>query len=405
MLTSDLLRVRARKKTVTPQYLDPTSPSALEKAGQLTSIFEAHEGDPRAMIDDEVEEAIGHGTDFLIWRGLAKLLYDRSEFETVAEAPPVELRRAVFEASARLGPVTTPELRQQVLAEAAAALEVTPEAVDAGLYADLSDRQRLTSYKKIGAEALLHRYNLALAQAVLYKATRLEVTLRDEDPNRLRYLFQSLKFFRLMHRTWRSEEGWHIEVDGPASLFKKNRKYGLQMATFLPALALCEDWTLVAELDWQKDRTHEMTLTSDDGLVSHYQARGQWVSDEEKHFEARFAELDTGEWELERRGTLLELDAGEVLIPDYVLKHADGRVVFVEIIGFWRRSYLERRIEMLDELEGVPLVLVVSEKLNTARARLEDVPPAVVFFKTVILTKKVLAAAEHISAQADDDAT
>ena len=114
MLTSDLLRVAVRKQKVKPRYLDAEDARATEKAEQLTEIFEGHVEKTRGEIDDEVEGAIGHGTDFLIWRGLAKLLYDRSTFETVAEADPVDIRRAVFEASAEIGPVTNEEKRQEV---------------------------------------------------------------------------------------------------------------------------------------------------------------------------------------------------------------------------------------------------------------------------------------------------
>lgn len=399
MLTSDLLRVRTHKLTVIPRYLDPERPQAKEKAEQLVEIFEGNPDGARGDIDACVEEAIGHGTDFLIWRGLAKLLYDRCEFQTVAEADPVEIRRALFEASNELGPVVDDEVRQSVLAAAATKLQITPEGCEQGLYADLDENQRLLSYKKLTAESLLHRYNLALAQAVLYKSTRLEVKLLNDDPNVLRYLFQSLKFFGLMHRAWRIEGGYKLEIDGPASLFSKSRKYGLQMALFLPALLLAERWEVLAELDWVKGKVHTFKLTPEQGLVSHYKARGQWISDEEKMFEERFAALsekhgDKWRWSLERKGTIVELEAGEVLIPDYVLTHESGAQAYIEIVGFWRKSYLERRIAFMNNLQDVPLILVVGEQLKSDRGKLAALSPQIVFFKTVILVDKVIAAAQ-----------
>lgn len=395
MLTSDLLRVKVSRKKgeVSPRYLDPELEVAQQKAQLLTDTFASNQDEPRGVIEDAVEQAIGHGTDFLIWRGLAKLLYDRSTFETVAEAEPIEIRRAVFEANATLGPVVDDSSRERVLAFAAEQLSISPGGCEAGLYADLSARQRLTTYKKIAPQALLHRYNLALAQAVLYKATQLDITLGEQDANLLRYLFQSLKFFGLMHRAYHTAQGWRVEVDGPASLFSKSRKYGLQMAKFLPALVLCEEWTCVATLDWSKGSEHVLRLSHEDGLVSHYSARGQWISDEEKMFEDRFERTETP-WSLKRQGTLHELDEGEVLISDYVLAHPDGRVVFVEVVGFWRKAYLERRIALMQALKGVPIVLVVSEKLKSGREKLEDVPAQVIFFKSVIVVSKVLEAAE-----------
>lgn len=397
MLTADLLRVKKTKGSLEPLYLQTDGAEARSRAEALCSIFEKHRGGKKGALDAEVEAAIGHGTDFLVWRGLAKLLYDRSTFETVSAVDPVELRRSVWEESTRAG-VFDEASRESVLKSVASQLEVGIEEVEEGLYADLDSEQRLVEFEPLSASQLLDRYNLALAQAVLYRATRLEVMLAEPDPNKLRYLFQILKFHRLMHRVRRRGKGWMIEIDGPASLFSKSRKYGLQMALFLPALVLADRWELVATVDFDGDgKERAFELTPDDGLVSHYRAKGQWVAEEERWFEERFEQLESG-WDLTREGAVIDLENGEVLVPDYRLVSPDGEEVFVEIVGFWRRAYLERRIEMLDEVD-VPLVLVVAERLKTDKKRLEQGRPEVFFFKGVILADKVLEAAERALAR------
>jgi predicted nuclease of restriction endonuclease-like RecB superfamily len=394
MLTSDLVRTETRGNRVEPLYLDPDSSKAHRKAEALTSIFESHRDEPRGAIEDRVDAVVGHGTDYKIWRGLAKLLYDRSEFETVAAAEPEEIRREAFERAAD-GDIEADGWRREVVDHVADSLEIEPDEVEAGLYADLDERQRLVEYDPIDPQDLLHRYNLALAQAVLYKATKLEIELGETNPNMLRYLFQALKFNRLMHRVRREEGGYRLVVDGPASLFERNRKYGMHMATFLPALVLADDWRLRAELDWEDQRC-EFRLSDEKGLVSHYEAQGQWKADEEKRFEEKFESTET-DWEFERRGTILELDDNVVIVPDYVLSHPDGREVYLEIVGFWRLSYLERRIDLLVREQEIPLILAVSDRLHAGREDLEDSPAEVFFFKTVILVDKVLEAAERAS--------
>lgn len=395
MLTSDLLRTRIREGRVRPLYLDVTEDEAQARATRLVEIFRQHRGGPREPIEDAVTAVVGHGTDYLVWRGLAKLLFDRSEFETVSAVDPVEIRRGVFDVAAREGPIDGPEARQAVFETVAEQLELAPEEVEEGLYADLEERQQLTSFDDIEPSELLERYNVALAQAVLYKAVRLQIELRSGDPNELRYLFQLLKFNRLMHRASRVDGAYLIDVDGPASLFSRSRKYGIRMARFLPALLLLDDWSLHADLDWDDDE-RSFELDSEDGLVSHYKAKGQWVAEEERYFEERFDDHDT-DWSLERQARIVDLPDNEVLVTDYVMRSEDGREVWLEIVGFWRLAYLERRIEMLSEVD-VPLVLVVSERLKTGRAELDAAPPEVVFFKSVILTNKVVAAAEAVSA-------
>lgn len=411
MLTNDLMRVRIHKEIVRPQFLDTSDEVAQSKAHHLVELFEGHMDQTRESLERKVDEAIGYGTDFVIWRGLAKLLYDRTDFETVAQADPVDIRRAVFEASSAHGPVVDADSRARVLEHAARALEIEPEACEQGLYADLRASQRMTAYKPIDPMGLLNRYNLALAQAVLYRATSLSILLKDHDPNHLRYLFQALKFHGLMHRAWKVEGGYQLQIDGPASLFSQSRKYGLQMAKFLPALVLMDNWSLTAQLTWERDKYYTMELTPESGLVSHYQARGQWVSDVEEQFEARFERLKakalkvnkkTGKpkepwpWSLQRKASILELDEGQVLIPDYVLSHDSGQDICIEIVGFWRKAYLQRRLQWLTQHTDPPLILVVGQQLRADKEALDALPSRVVFFKSVVLVKQVLEQAQHI---------
>ncbi len=404
MLTSDLVRVRVRKGRVEPMYLDETSADALERAGALIHLFEEGlaAGWELGFLDESVEEMVGHGTDFLLWRGLAKLLYDRSGFEVRAVCDPVALRRAVFERAAAMAyqySVDESDERTAVLEAVAGELGVDSGGIAGSLYADLEARQVMVSFKSLTASELLERYNVALAQAVLFRATRLVITLDAVDSNKLRYLFSAMKFHGLMHSARRTTKkktmgNYEVVIDGPASLFRQNRKYGLQMATFLPALCNLEGWQLRAELqEDSKNRGAELLLSSETGLKSHYKMRGQWVSKEEKRFEERFTTVET-DWTLKRQGTALDLADNEVLVSDYVLKSPDGRQVYVEIVGFWRLAYLERRIAMLKSLKK-PLVLVVSERLKADREVFKGGGPQVVFFKGVILVDKVLEAAER----------
>lgn len=401
MLTTDLVRTRISEGRVIPEYLDPDQTDALKKAESLVELFSKalEEGAARGEVETAVDRIVGYGTDFRIWRGLAKLLYDRSEFETRAPVDPADIRRTVFQRAAQSEGRRGDEWRRGILKEAARELEIEPDEVESGLYADLDERERLEAFEALEPRALLHRYNLALAQAVLYRATRLEIELRDLRPNALRYLFQSLKFNRLMHRVRRTDEGYQLTVDGPASLFNRSRKYGIHMAKFLPALVHLEDWRLRARLDWE-DEERSFEVSSETGLVSHYSARGQWKADEEKHFETRFDEIDP-DWNLERRGTILDLGDNEVIIPDYVVSHPDGREAYLEIIGFWRLSYLRRRIDALADREGLPLILAVSERLKAGRETLEGSPASVFFFKSVILVDNVVDAAEDVALPAD----
>ena len=57
------------------------------------------------------------------------------------------------------------------------------------------------------------------------------------------------------------------------------------------------------------------------------------------------------------------MQAGEVLIfPDFALRHrGDGRLWFVEIVGFWTPDYVKRKLALLRAAELTNLVLCIDE--------------------------------------------
>ncbi len=407
MLTSDLLRARVVKGEVRPVYLDVDDPAHHVLASVLIGLFAAHIGRTRGDLDDALAEHVGEGTDYLLHRGIAKLLTDRATFEVNAPCDPVVLRRRVFEISAEHHPValqadphTIVVTRDAVLARAASELGLTPEAAEAALYADLEREHVLRAFDPLAPDALLHRYNLALAQAVLLRASRLTLTIASGDPARYRQLFRFIKFYRLMHSVaGNRRDGYTLTLDGPLSLFQLSGKYGVQMASFLPALLLCDGWALHAELVWSKQRrAASFRLDPSRGLRSHYPDRGVYVTDEERFFVERF-EAATTPWTLERRPEIVDLDGRGVLIPDFVIRHRDdGREALLEIVGFWRKGYLEARTELLREHGPRNLILAVSTRLRGSEEALGELPGEVLFFRDIVPVKDVLERVERIAA-------
>ena len=252
----------------------------------------------------------------LAHRGLAKILEDRAEFEVVADVLPESVREKVFTAAAEhrkalrdSGQARSPFRRDAVLEEVARSLEIGTDQVAAALFADLRDENRLLSFDQaIDAQRLLDRYNVALAQSVLLRSVLIEVEVRNEKPARYRQLFRHLKFHRLLYRVEGSmREGYKIHIDGPLSLFSATNKYGLQMALFLPALLLCSDFRLDAEVRWGPKRDpRTFHLESNNGLVSHYADTGTFVPAEMGAFVDRFRQVAPA-WELSEAAEVVEL--------------------------------------------------------------------------------------------------
>ena len=382
MLTGNLVRVRYSKSKVIPMYLDPTNPDLLETAENLLLIFRDGVGRSRGELEEEIQTLLGEGPPLsnIAQQGLAKVLEDRAEFEVVSEAHPEELRRVVFTLAAeqrrslRSAGYRAPFRRDKALAEAAEQLKLTPDQVAAGLFADLKDENRMLGFDDLSPERLIQRYNVALAQAVLLKATLVTIRLRQEPPDRLRRLFRRLKFHRLLHRVEGSPAQGHvIQIDGPMSLFTSTTKYGLQLALMLPAILQCREFELEAELRWgPKREPRSFNLSHRDGLVSHYRDADSYVPAEVRGFEERFRQI-APRWDLAESSDLFELGGEGVWVPDYRLTHRDdGRTVFVEVVGFWKTAALERLLRTLPR-HGPPLwLLSVKEKLKVDQANGPD---------------------------------
>jgi predicted nuclease of restriction endonuclease-like RecB superfamily len=411
MLTGNLVRVRYARNRIVPVYLDPTEVRWQLAAEQLLALFRGQEGRTRGELEEDVAETFGGDAAQLVYRGLAKLLEDRCEFEVVSGQPPEKVREVVFSLAARQRTQTRSGIRQNseeengilansatlasafdrpaVLNQAAAELGMPPDAVEQSLFADLKSEQRLTRFKDTTAERLLHRYNVALAQAVLMRSIQVRVIIRGEKPARMRQLLRLVKFHRLICDITRSDAGCRMVLDGPLSLFTATQKYGLQLALFLPTVLLCRDFELDADLRWGAQRKPKtFTLSPKDGLVSHARDTGTYVPPELAMFVELFRKR-VEDWEISEETDIYPLGDG-FWVPDYRLTHrASGKTVLLEVLGFWRRASAEKHLKCLRQHASIPFLLAVSDQLHIEDAALEGLPSGVHRFRQMPLPDEV----------------
>jgi predicted nuclease of restriction endonuclease-like RecB superfamily len=389
MLTGSLVRVRYVRQRIIPVYAKVQDPANLALAEQLLDIFRGQDGRTRGELEDDITAAFGDAPLSFLQQGLAKLLEDRCEFEVVSGHPPDKLRERVFRAAAAAR-AAGPFDRDAVLAEAATELELTPAEVEAGLFADLKSEQRLVRFKDITPERLLQRYNVALAQAILLRAVGVIVEVRREPPAKLRRLFRLIKFHRLVCDVEPAgPDGYRLKLDGPLSLFAATQKYGLQLALFLPAVLSCRDWELKAELRWGPERKpKQFTLSPADELVSHLPEHGTYVPPELAMFAEQFRKKAV-DWRLVEASDVLPLGPS-FWVPDFRLEHvASGKALYLEVLGFWRKSSAEAHLRRLSEHAGEPFLVAVSDQLRIDDAELEGLPAEVVRFRAMPLPDEV----------------
>src|SRR4030095_12873298 len=84
-----------------------------------------------------------------------------------------------------------------------------------------------------------------------------------------------------------------------------------------------------------------------------------------------------GPWTARPAQELVDLPGAGVLVPDLELCHRDGkRRVLLEVLGFWSRDAVWRRIELAPQLK-TPMIFAVGKQLRVSEAALpEDLPAA-----------------------------
>ena len=400
MLPTDLLINRQNGEEIIPKRL-PINDRMCAIAIQLIACFQQSIGKTQGEVDRKLSDLEGDSPDYRLKRGLAHILKSNfSTFEIVSPLEPKQLRHRVFALAAKSIPSHTAS--QETLETLSNLLsqelnqEVLSSQIQVGLYADLPENRILTQFEDPAPEALLHRYNLSQVQGIFYKASQMTLNAHRNVPGEYKLLFRYLKLFQLMtYIEGDADHGFTITVDGPTSLFKPSTRYGLAIAKLIPALLHVTKWSLKATLQMRDPHTGtyhtgRFSLQDNCGLVTHYPPGKPYDSMLEESFANRWESLKT-DWILEREVNLIPIP-GSVMIPDFRLIHPDGRDYLLEIVGYWRPEYLQKKFAQVRRAECDNLILAISERLNLEKAgvKVDNLPAKVIWFKDKLSPKAVL---------------
>lgn len=408
MLTGDLVRPRLyhRNGQLYVRALNVADATWRQTAQDLITLCQSHLGQTQAAWSAAVEEYEGSRVDYLVVRGLAKVLSDSATFTQIeTPVPPPDVRAALF-ARGPVFPVADllhPQTRDEVVVETGTALGLDAFSMEETLYADRPAAYVMTSPGPAWtADDLIARYNLELARAALYWSDGMRVHLYDTFKDFWRYL----KLFKLMF--WatplgeKPDAGYDVQLDGPISPFvKATTRYGRQLAAFLPALFLCQRWRMWANVRLpQAKQPLVYHLNHTIPFTTHFKGSGAFDSRMEADFAADFAAKfgdQRGQWLLTREDEVILL-GDTVMIPDFAFTHKkDGRRALLEIVGFWHPDYLERKIAKVRAAHRRDLILLVYEGVNLTDETLRDVPAEVLYFKNKPVLKDVMTMVERIA--------
>ncbi len=356
MLPSELLTVVHWRDSISPKYskLDWRSVSAAEA---VISVYAGGVGLKRGEIRESITDLENVYGGFKFVRGLAELVERSCVFTSTPAVNPLEARHTLFQEASRRGYPTSPEDRRLILEEAASHLNVSTEQLEASMYADLDSEMTLQSAPKISPLELLKEYNLSLTQTLLFHATEMTFTASGNWQR----IFRSIKYHGLMYMAAKRGEQFTVRLDGPTSLFKLTRRYGTALAKTLPEILLGKPWRIEAKI-LRANRLLNFTLESGrhGWLLPEKAAEEKYDSAVEEEFAAQFKSLGTA-WSVKREAEPVEAGSS-IMIPDFTFQ-LGGTSVLMEVVGFWTRDYLSRKLEKLREVRGTPFIVAVDEEL------------------------------------------
>lgn len=386
MLTSDLAINFKRQGKIFPRLIKTDNADYLADAENLIAIFEDYLNKTRGELENELNEYVGTGTNYRILRGLIKLLTDRCEFEITSIAEPSEIRQKVFLEARKFQPVLPDSIeKEQVLEKVAEEFHTDSDTLFATLYADLPEQQNLISFDEMSSNDFLDRYNLAQAQALLYKCVEMKISVLPSDTANYRAIFGAIKYFGLIHSiSGDAKKGYEITITGAASLFHRSQKYGIQMAVFLPALLLTKDWEMSAEIHDKKYGNAIYELSSEqDELSSCYFDEPEFENPLFEKLKEDWEKSST-EWNLNENKEVIDLGK-TAFIPDFVLTSPDKKKkVYLDILGFWTPKILKKRLAQFEGTNFKNFILAASNELRGTREEENSTNENIVFFKSVI---------------------
>ena len=402
MLTSDLVRVRRRGETLEVIRLNKAARErAKEMATQYIAIAKSHIGKTRGELDEAMGAIEVHARDRKVGGGLRKLIADRCELEIEEGTDPLELRQEVFTRASAARKALAPGQRfepGEVLADVARKREVEQAELERLLYVDLRSAHRLLRFESLSASALLELYELGQAQAVLLRAVRMVARVQCSSPGAYRAIFRKLKFLRLLHviepitedAKWAG--GYCITIDGPYSLFRSVSKYGLKLAQVLPLLRACDRWAIEAQVRWGKERKELSFATCNDDDHRAGPSDAAPLPDEVAGLLAKFGERHKAEktsWLARSSSDILELPGVGLCVPDLIFEHSEtGVCIYLEVMGFWSRDAVWKRVELVERGLPYQIVFAVSSRLRVSEAGLDaDLPSSLYVYKGAMSPK------------------
>ncbi len=389
MLPADLLLVTSRSDgRAAPRYLTGRDEPWVRV---VMDRFDAYVGRTVGDRDSELPARVRavareHGVSIRGADGVAHVLGRRYSSRVDASQLPARVRAIAFEEAARDDAFD----RDAALARASERLQMGRAEIARVLFADRPERRLIVAPPASwSAGEAIEAYNLALVQGLLLRSERVVVDVREH----VRAVVRFAKLSGLLCTYALGPDGTRLEVSGPLSILRHTTKYGHALASFFPAVVATTGFRLEARCLLRGEPV-AVSIEASDRIARTHKILKDADSAAERALARDVGRLGTA-WALVREADVVNVGA-RAFFPDFTLRHPDGFVALVEVVGFYTPEYLRSKLEALRAASARPLLVCIDETLACDDG---DVAGTVIRFKRRIDAGLLVAAAEHLRAQ------
>ncbi len=376
MLTKDLLRYGVRNGAIKPSFIQTNNESLLNLANNLLSLYTPENNPLKKNLTEEASIIINSFGDIKLAKGINKIILDQCKFSSPDDYDYLEHRANIFNKTADILQKESFENYHAYQSAIYAKLESENDFIENGIYADLPEYEKLVKRKKIFPKELLERYNTSLVQSLLIYSSQLTLTINDSDSGKIRRVFKYLKFFRLVaeittpnmkkrdvenKKYKKNPKKLIITINGPSSIFDNSRKYGLQLASFFPAICSLEKWKIETKVKLTSTE-FDLKISQKSELICHYKNFTDYIPPEIKDFHKIFKSTESN-WEIVGNTPFLDLGNQELIFPDLTFQHKQQKkIIHLELFHRWYYN-IEKRLDLCEVCNNIPLIIGIDRCL------------------------------------------
>ncbi|VFJ14262.1 DUF790 family protein [Candidatus Nitrosocosmicus franklandus] len=354
--------------------------------------------------------------------------YSQESNDLMKELSAIEIRRIVFDESARKGIPTNENKRKLLLEDISNNLKTSPHILSKMMWSDLDENAIIDVFLPIAPDKLLLMYNISLIQTLLFGCLKMRIVLdvTSSAGTLWKEVLREVKRLGLMY--WLEIEDFEqsgynhqsndklskekkivCTIEGALNVLKMTDRYGNAIAKIFPIILKSDRWSINADIlritnsgkkivyefeinqksyprsipssadfsIYEKDIVYLRSLTSQsqsvvrltsankkykhdqnfntvipDNIASHElihnSPKAGFDSKIESKFQQQFELFQTG-WKIEREPEPIVTKQKTAFIPDFLLSKFNYQII-VEIIGFWTKEYLERKLSKIHDI-------------------------------------------------------